>query len=183
MRTLLLSLSFGATSLTDCLDLALTSLGGRTQLKDPWCFDRCGSRHTEIDLDLVREDLFLPEAGTTLCLPSLLDNEFVNVMAPGEGLSCWSGKSDHRSDLEDRVSGMLCLSATLYLAIGIDESPDVSDEILARGEIMEESGDYTVAAAWRTSLNLPFEVKVNEGLLRRYEELRWIEPAFSAKSQ
>ena len=178
-----LSISFGATSLADCLELALTAIGGRARLGRSSYFDSYGTRNGEIALNLVDEGLFLPAAGTVLCVSSTIEHEFANVMPPGEGLRSWRGMSDHRSRLQDRVLSMLRSGKALYLAIGVDESPVVSDEILGEGRIMQESGDYTVAAAWRLALDLPFETAINEELLRGYPDLGWIgEALHSIKS-
>lgn len=178
MRTLPLSLSFGATSLADCLDLALISIGGKGQLKHPWYFDLYSSRTGEIEISRVNEDLFEPELGTTLCLRPVAAQEFANVSPPSPVLKAWCGLSDHRSDIADRIPRMLDSAGTLYLAIGIEESPDVDDELLAAGAIVERSCDFALAACWRSTLDLPFERAVNEELLRRHPELNWIAAAF-----
>ncbi|MEZ5367397.1 MAG: hypothetical protein R2748_34905 [Bryobacterales bacterium] len=178
MRTVPLSLSFGATSLADCLDLALISIGGRARLERVSYFDVYGERSGEIESSHVSEELFVPELGTTLCLRSVAAQEFANVSPPSPVLKAWCGLSDHRSDIADRIPRMLDSVGTLYLAIGIEESPDVDDELLAAGAIVERSCDFALAACWRSTLNLPFERAVNEELLRRHPELNWIAAAF-----
>jgi hypothetical protein len=173
-----LSISFGATSLADSLELALTAIGGRARLGRSSYFDSYGTRNGEIALNLVDEALFVPDAGTVLCVSSTIEHELANVMPPGKGLSSWRGMSDHRSRLQDRVVSMLRSGKALYLAIGVDEPPAVNDEILRAGRIMQESADYTVAAAWRLALTVPFEIAVNEILPKAYPDLRWIEKVF-----